>query len=76
MYRLIYFTAENSYSTFDSEKDAEVNEKEKDLKRRGLEVICLIDYIRHTISKKCPKYAQHRDLIDDMIFDPKFVNNY
>ncbi len=76
MYRLIYFTADNSYSTFDSEKDAEMNEKEKDLIRTGLEVVCLIDYKRHSISKKCPRYAQHRDFIDDMIFDPKFVTNY
>jgi hypothetical protein len=75
MYRLIYSTANNNYRTFDSADNTEIDSKDEMLNKQGLDVICLVDYERQLISKKCPNYAQHIDLIDHLIFDPRFVKN-
>lgn len=76
MYRLIYLIAENTYNMFDSEDNAEIAAKEEKLSLLGLEIVCIVDYKRQFILKKSLKYTQHRDFIDEMIFDPKLVSNF
>jgi hypothetical protein len=76
MYRLIYLTAENTYNIFDSEDNGEMAAKEEVLSQQGLDIVCIVDYKRQFILKKSLKYTQHRDFIDDMIFDPKLVSNF
>ncbi len=76
MYRLIYLTAENTYDFFDSEDKGLMAAKEEDLTQQGLDVVCIVDYKRQFILKKSLRYTQHRDFIDDLIFDPKLVSNF
>jgi hypothetical protein len=75
MYRLIYFSADNNYYTFDSDDIVEMDAKDQIVKDHRFDVICVVDYKRQQISKKCLEYAKHRDLIEHLIFDPMFVSN-
>jgi hypothetical protein len=75
MYRLIYVTADSNYTTFDSETRSELVATEEMLRQQGFVVLCLVDYESRSISKKSPAYPEHRDRIDELIFDPMFVAN-
>jgi hypothetical protein len=76
MYRLIYLTPDNNYHIFDSADNTEIDTKEEILNKQEFDVLCRVDYKRQLIFKKSLSYHEHRDLIDDLIFDPKYVTNY
>jgi hypothetical protein len=76
MYRLIYVTADSNYYTSDSETSSELVASEEILREQGFVVLCVIDYESRSISNKSSDYPEHRDRIDDLIFDPMFVANW
>jgi hypothetical protein len=41
-----------------------------------LNVICIVDYKKQNIFNKSKDYSFHRDYIDNLIFDTKYVNNF
>jgi hypothetical protein len=76
MYRLIYLNANHDYETFDAPSDIEANQQAEVLRGEGKEIICLVDYKRHAIFKKGENYVHHRDSIDYLIFDTRYVTNF
>lgn len=76
MYRLIYFEPDAGYKTFDSESDSEISENERNLKLRQIQIICVVDYIKQSISKKSLDFVSHTDGIDGIIFDPLYVTQF
>ncbi len=76
MYRLIYFEPGAGYKTFDSESDREILESERALERQHIQVICVVDYRKQSISNKSLDFVKHTDGIDEIIFDPLYVNQF
>lgn len=76
MYRLIYFELENEYRTFDSDEEQEVLSAMHSFEELRLNVICIVDYTKQSITLKCGDYPVHQDRIDNLIFDPKHVSHF
>jgi hypothetical protein len=76
MYRLIYFVSSEGYRTFDAEDYAEVIFTEAMFRQMFVKIICIVDYRKQAITNKSTDYTFHRDDIDDLIFDLKYVTNF
>jgi hypothetical protein len=73
MFRLIYFNPLKGYGTLDSDDDPQILVTGNLLRDNGVNVVCIVDYQQKLILNKSPDYNLHRDFIDDLIFEPKFL---
>jgi hypothetical protein len=75
MFRLVYFDPVQGYGSFDSSRYNQILDTDNHLKQEGKKVICIVDYDLKLIENKSPDYCEHRDNIDDIIFDYEFLNS-
>lgn len=76
MFRLIYCEPGSLYRSIDSFSQIELIAKEADLNSKHMTVVCVVDYANKLVYKRNKYYDIHRELIDDLIFDPRVVNKY
>jgi hypothetical protein len=76
MYRLIYFDSRFGYQTVDFKDDSETAKAEDVVKKSDALLICVVDYCRKAILKKCDDFSSHQEQIDHIIFDPKMTGMY
>lgn len=75
MFRLVYFDPIQGYGTFDSSRYNQIQDTDNHLKQEGKKVICIVNYDLQLIEHKSPDYCEHRDNIDNFIFDYEFLNS-
>jgi hypothetical protein len=75
MFRLVYFDPAQGYGAIDSNRYNQIMDTDNHLKQEGKEVICIVDYDQKMIDHKSADYRQHRDNIDNYIFDYEFLNS-
>lgn len=76
MLRIVYCRLLDEYGTFDAESASTLIAFQANLYVQFLHVICIVDYQKKLIFNKSEDYKLHRDKIDDLIFDPKYVSPY
>ncbi len=76
MLRIVYCQPLAGYATFDGESACTLIAYQGNLYDQFLPVICIVDYNKKLIFNKSGDYKHHRDLIDHLIFDPKYVSQY
>jgi hypothetical protein len=76
MWRLIYCGKDRNYGTIDSKSSMEIIALEGMLTLQRINVLCVVDYSRRLILNKRMEFYIHRELIDEIIFDPKIVKQY
>lgn len=76
MYRLIYFNTSLGYKIIDYKDDEFTAEAEEVVESHMALLVCIVDYYRKAIFKKCEDFNIHRDKIDHIIFDPKVMGRY
>jgi hypothetical protein len=76
MWRLIYCEKDKNYGTIDSKSSMEIIALEGMLTLQHINVLCVVDYARRLILNKRMGFYIHRELIDEIIFDPKIVKQY
>lgn len=42
-------------------------------KSRGINVICIVDFNNKIIKNKCVHFSEHREIIDDFLFDESYT---
>lgn len=75
MFRLIYYEPGKAYGNIDSLSQIELIAKEAILNSKHITVVCVVDYAKKLIYKRNKYYDIHRELIDDLIFDPGWSTN-
>lgn len=76
MYRIIFYHPDNGYGILDSENECEMVATKLLFDKMLLTVICIVDYRKQNIFNKSTDYSFHRDYIDNLIFDTRYVNNF
>jgi ferredoxin-like protein FixX len=73
MFRIIYCEPGKMYQTIDSHNEIEIIANEGLLKCSQCKIICVINYSNQLILNKSSDFDIHRELIDEIIFDPKII---
>jgi hypothetical protein len=76
MWRLIFCENGTHYQTIDSNNSIEIIAAEGILRRKHITVLCVVDYTERLIFSKSKNFENHREFIDEIIFDPKLVEQY
>jgi len=74
MYRLVYFDPASGYGSSDSNSYSQILDTDRHLKEEGKDVVCIVDYEAKEITHKSRDYPEHRDKVDNFIFDYEFLN--
>ena len=76
MFRLIYFNPSLGYKSIDYRDEAQTSAAETTAKNHNAFIVCVVDYYHKAILNKCPDFNNHREQIDQIIFDPKVMGLY
>jgi hypothetical protein len=70
MFKLIYYEPGKPYGAIDSNNQVKLIAMESILISKQITIICVVDYANRLLLNKCKYFDIHRELIDDLIFDP------